>query len=59
MGKITYHNGTYYEVLYCYIKGEFKNGLKHGKGIITYSDKEYYEGDFFEDMKQGNGTMHW
>ena len=47
--KIVYENGEYYV-------GEFKNGLKHGKGILYYKNGNIkYEGYFIDDKKEGNG----
>ena len=44
--------------------GEFKNGLKDGKGILYYDkDNEYkrqrYEGEFKNDNPEGKGIMYW
>ena len=52
-GKRYYYNlGTYYI-------GEFKNGLKHGKGTIFFMDgKVHFKGNFFEDFKEGNGKLY-
>lgn len=30
-------------------QGEFKNGMKHGKGIVLQNSKKIYEGEFKED----------
>ena len=34
--------------------GEFKNGLFHGKGTYTYSNKEVYSGEFKNGKKIKN-----
>lgn len=48
-GKKTYFDGNYYE-------GEWKNGLRHGKGVETYYGmKGRYTGEWKEDMKEGSG----
>ena len=48
-GKYIGENGE------CYI-GQWKNGLKHGKGTIYYSNgKIKYEGDYINDKYEGNG----
>ena len=45
-------NGEYYI-------GEFKNGLKDGKGIEYYKNgNKKYEGDFINDMYDGNGKFY-
>ena len=35
--------------------GEWKNGLKHGKGNLKYSNGEEYEGNFKGGKPYGNG----
>lgn len=37
--------------------GEWKNGLKHGYGRLTYKSGSYYEGYFENGFKHGKGTM--
>ena len=40
--------------------GDYKNGLKHGKGIIYYDDGNIlYKGDFIEDKFEGYGEYHY
>jgi hypothetical protein len=39
--------------------GEFKNGLKHGKGVETYANGDFYEGDFINGLCEGSGTYLW
>ena len=34
-----------------------KNKKIHGKGKLTYSNGNYYEGDFKNGKKNGNGVM--
>ena len=52
-GKYIWENGQYYI-------GQWKNGKKHGKGIIYYKDGTImYEGDFINDKKEGNGKFIW
>ena len=46
-----YEDGTYYI-------GEFKNGMRHGKGIYYYKDgKINYDGEYINDTQEGNGKM--
>ena len=44
--------------------GEFKKGLKDGKGILFYdkndeNNRKKYEGDFKNDKREGKGIMYW
>ena len=49
-GKYIYENGEYYI-------GQFKNDLKHGKGIIFYENGNIkYDGEFINDNYKGNGN---
>ena len=36
--------------------GPFKNDNKHGKGILTYSNGDKYEGMFVNGKREGKGT---
>ena len=38
-------------------KGEYKNGQRHGYGILCWSDGTYYEGQFVNGLRHGNGKM--
>lgn len=40
-------------------KGYWKDNLRHGVGVFTWSDKEYYEGSFVEGKREGYGEYHW
>ena len=52
-GNLYYENGEYY-------KGQFKNGLRDGKGIQYYkNNKIKYEGDFSEDKYHGEGNLYY
>ena len=47
--KSIYEDGEYYI-------GQFKNGLRHGKGTMYYSNGNImYEGDWVNDKREGNG----
>ena len=37
-------------------EGEFKNGLKDGKGTMNYKNEYAYEGDWKEGKREGKGT---
>ena len=52
-GKVKYQNGEYYI-------GQFLKGKKHGKGKVFYDDdKIKYDGDFFNDEKEGFGKYYY
>lgn len=38
-------------------EGEFKDGVKCGKGKLTYNDGTVYEGEFSDNVIHGNGIM--
>ncbi|MCD8266572.1 MAG: hypothetical protein LUC33_05395, partial [Prevotellaceae bacterium] len=38
-------------------KGQFKDGLKHGHGILEDKDGTRYEGTFYKDQKDGEFTV--
>jgi hypothetical protein len=40
-------------------KGETKDGLPHGRGVMTYKNGERYEGEFFEGSKHGKGKYYY
>ena len=51
--NIYYKSGNYYN-------GEWKNGLKHGKGTLYYNDSNIlYKGDFIEDKFEVYGEYHY
>jgi hypothetical protein len=33
--------------------------MKHGKGVMTYSPGNVYEGEWNKNVKSGHGTMVW
>ena len=44
--------------------GDFKNGVKEGKGILYYdkddeNERSKYEGDFKNDKQEGKGTLYF
>jgi hypothetical protein len=44
--------------------GEFRNGLYHGHGVLTFSENNVneranYDGDWKHDKRSGNGTLTW
>lgn len=54
-GQYTWHNGSSYV-------GQFKDGLKHGKGKWKKSQEpncNQYEGEYERDKKNGQGTFKW
>lgn len=54
--RAEFSNGDVYD-------GEYKNGLKHGKGVYEYISKtegipnDTYKGDFQENMRHGIGIL--
>jgi hypothetical protein len=36
-------------------KGEFKNALLHGRGVMTWPDGRIYDGEYSQDKKHGHG----
>ena len=39
-------------------KGNFVDNKKNGYGYELYSNKEFYKGSFFNDLRHGNGTLY-
>ena len=39
--------------------GEFRKGMKHGRGVKTWSWGDRYEGEFRDDHKHGKGMYVW
>jgi hypothetical protein len=39
--------------------GEFRKGMKHGRGVKTWSWGDRYEGEFRDDRKNGKGMYVW
>lgn len=46
-GKMKWADSTYV--------GDFKDGLAHGRGKVTFDDGSTYEGDWLDDKKHGKG----
>jgi len=40
-------------------EGEFRAGLKHGKGVKLWPNGDRYAGEFVDDRKEGAGTYTW
>jgi hypothetical protein len=40
------------EIIY---EGDFKNGIKHGFGKLSFANSDYYEGDFIDNKRTGKG----
>ena len=38
-------------------KGEWKDGKKHGQGILTYANGGKYEGEWKDNKKHGRGVQ--
>ena len=39
--------------------GQFKNGLRHGKGNFHYSNGDIYDGDWKDDKPHGYGVFRY
>lgn len=51
-GEFLHKNGALY-------RGEWRNGIKHGKGWIRFNDGSQYEGDWLEGKRTGKGVLRW
>ena len=40
-------------------EGDFRNGVKHGKGTYTFGDGRKYVGDYKDGNKHGKGAYTW
>ena len=40
-------------------EGEFKNGIREGKGKFIYNNKNIYDGEWKNDIKEGKGIMNY
>lgn len=40
-------------------QGEFKDGQKHGLGVLTYKNCKRFEGEFYKNKKNGKGRFHY
>ena len=51
--------GSYHESGNYYI-GQWKNGLRNGKGIEYYANGNIkYDGDWINDKREGNGKYYY
>lgn len=61
-GTIVDGKGSYYrkdkEIMYKY-NGGIKASLRHGIGELCISDGRKYRGEFYESIKDGNGSQTW
>ena len=40
-------------------EGEWKRNMKNGRGKLTFDDGRSYEGQFVDDLFEGEGTFKW
>ena len=52
-GKFYYNIEDYMEKVY---DGEWKNDMREGRGIETWTDGERFEGYFINDLRNGKGV---
>ena len=50
--------GSFYFKDYRKYEGEWKNNKMHGYGIISWPDGKFFEGEFYEDKKEGFGVYY-
>lgn len=46
---MTYVKGDVYQ-------GNWHQGKRHGQGIYTWADEDYYDGEWVKDYAEGQGT---
>jgi hypothetical protein len=39
--------------------GEFKNGLRDGKGVINFNNGDKYQGEWKDDKREGKGITYY
>ena len=50
LGVLHYANGNEYN-------GDWKDDVRHGKGIFNENSGSRYDGDWFNDQKHGKGKL--
>lgn len=40
----------------CKYDGDWKDDVRHGKGVFEYTNGDKYEGDWADDIQHGKGT---
>ena len=53
-GKLTYSSGIWAGATY---EGHFFDGHPHGTGLIIWANRNYYEGDWVQGKRTGNGSL--
>ena len=53
-GELTYNEGDSRK----YYRGEFKDGMRHGKGKLVFRNDAYYDGEWVHDKYDGYGS-YW
>jgi hypothetical protein len=49
-GQSTFQNGDVYE-------GEYRNGVRHGRGVYRFASGAVYDGEYVNGKKHGQGTF--
>jgi hypothetical protein len=57
-GFVQHGPGEYVSKAFQY-QGEFKDGLKHGKGVYSWEGGDRYEGEFVDDRMSGRGKWRF
>jgi hypothetical protein len=39
--------------------GQFRDGRRHGPGVLVYSDGTFFEGIWVRGVRKGNGVLRW
>lgn len=42
-----------------FLGGTDKTGMKNGKGTLFYGNGDWYEGDWYKDMRHGYGKLFY
>ena len=51
------YKGIFYPMFHTFIIGYWRQGKKHGHGLLKYANSDEFEGYFANDIKHGKGTM--
>ena len=43
----------------CKYEGDWKDDVRHGKGVFEYTNGDKYDGDWADDIQHGRGTYYF